>query len=110
MRDLGHVALGSWSGGRFMHFGEPLPDDRLDVVLRPGADIDELALDPCIPAHGERFELTRPYRGSQLHITVENPHGKTQGIKNLVIDGQKVPGNRVPPSEKPHIEISAVLE
>jgi aryl-alcohol dehydrogenase-like predicted oxidoreductase len=40
MRDLGHVALGSWSGGRFMHFGEPLPDDRLGVVLRPGPDID----------------------------------------------------------------------
>jgi aryl-alcohol dehydrogenase-like predicted oxidoreductase len=40
MRDLGHVALGSWSGGRFMHFGEPVPDDRLHVVLRPGPDVD----------------------------------------------------------------------
>ena len=25
----GHVAAGTWSGGRFMHFGEPLDDDRL---------------------------------------------------------------------------------
>jgi aryl-alcohol dehydrogenase-like predicted oxidoreductase len=31
-----HVALGSWSGGRFMHFGEPLDDDRLTALLRPG--------------------------------------------------------------------------
>ncbi|MDX6722284.1 MAG: hypothetical protein QOD73_688, partial [Solirubrobacteraceae bacterium] len=23
MTDLGHLALGTWSGGRFMHFGEP---------------------------------------------------------------------------------------
>ncbi len=32
---LGHTALGSWSGGRFMHFGEPLSDDRLVALLRP---------------------------------------------------------------------------
>ena len=29
----GHVALGTWSGGRFMHFGEPLDDERLAAVL-----------------------------------------------------------------------------
>ena len=40
MRDPGHTALGTWSGGRFMHFGEPLDDDRLDALLRPGDGID----------------------------------------------------------------------
>jgi aryl-alcohol dehydrogenase-like predicted oxidoreductase len=37
--DLGHTAVGSWSGGRFMHFGEPLDDDRLVALLRPDAAI-----------------------------------------------------------------------
>ena len=37
MIDLGHAALGAWSGGRFMHFGEPLDDDRLVPLLRPDA-------------------------------------------------------------------------
>jgi aryl-alcohol dehydrogenase-like predicted oxidoreductase len=32
---LGHVAAGTWSGGRFMRFGEPIPDDRLEALLRP---------------------------------------------------------------------------
>src|ERR687895_507367 len=36
---LGHVALGSWSGGRFMHFGEPIADERLEALLRPGGGI-----------------------------------------------------------------------
>jgi aryl-alcohol dehydrogenase-like predicted oxidoreductase len=36
----GHVAAGSWSGGRFMHFGEPLDDERLVALLRPGQGID----------------------------------------------------------------------
>jgi aryl-alcohol dehydrogenase-like predicted oxidoreductase len=36
MTKPGHVALGTWSGGRFMHFGEPLDDERLAALLRPG--------------------------------------------------------------------------
>jgi aryl-alcohol dehydrogenase-like predicted oxidoreductase len=32
---LGHVALGTWSGGRFMHFGEELAEERLEALLRP---------------------------------------------------------------------------
>jgi aryl-alcohol dehydrogenase-like predicted oxidoreductase len=34
------TAIGTWSGGRFMHFGEPLGDDRLTALLRPGGGID----------------------------------------------------------------------
>jgi len=34
------TAIGTWSGGRFMHFGEPLSDARLLELLRPGEGID----------------------------------------------------------------------
>jgi aryl-alcohol dehydrogenase-like predicted oxidoreductase len=34
------TAIGTWSGGRFMHFGEPLGDERLLALLRPGGGID----------------------------------------------------------------------
>jgi aryl-alcohol dehydrogenase-like predicted oxidoreductase len=34
------TAIGTWSGGRFMHFGEPLADDRLQALLAPGDGID----------------------------------------------------------------------
>jgi aryl-alcohol dehydrogenase-like predicted oxidoreductase len=36
---LGHVAVGTWSGGRFMRFGEPISDERLEALLRPDAAI-----------------------------------------------------------------------
>jgi aryl-alcohol dehydrogenase-like predicted oxidoreductase len=39
---LDHVAIGTWSGGRFMHFGEPLSDQRLEALLRPGEGIHTL--------------------------------------------------------------------
>ena len=40
MPDLTHTAVGTWSGGRFMHFGEPLDDERLEALVRPGGGID----------------------------------------------------------------------
>jgi aryl-alcohol dehydrogenase-like predicted oxidoreductase len=33
--DLNGPAVGTWSGGRFMRFGEPIDDDRLAALLRP---------------------------------------------------------------------------
>ena len=36
---VGHVAVGTWSGGRFMRFGEPIPEERLVALLRPGGGI-----------------------------------------------------------------------
>lgn len=39
MSDLGHTALGSWSGGRHMHFGVPVDEERLVALLRPDAGI-----------------------------------------------------------------------
>src|SRR5262245_9395185 len=38
--DPGRVAIGTWSGGRFMHFGEPIDSERLTVLLRPGNGVD----------------------------------------------------------------------
>ncbi|MGD1050968.1 MAG: aldo/keto reductase, partial [Solirubrobacteraceae bacterium] len=38
-RDPGLAALGTWSGGRFMHFGEPLDEDRMVALLRPDAEL-----------------------------------------------------------------------
>jgi aryl-alcohol dehydrogenase-like predicted oxidoreductase len=40
MRDPGHIAVGSWSGGRFMHFGEAIDEARLEALLRPGGGIE----------------------------------------------------------------------
>jgi aryl-alcohol dehydrogenase-like predicted oxidoreductase len=35
MLDPTHTAIGTWSGGRYMHFGEALDDERLLALLRP---------------------------------------------------------------------------
>src|SRR6476660_6707077 len=40
MAELTHTAVGTWSGGRFMHFGAALDDERLAALVRPGAGSD----------------------------------------------------------------------
>jgi aryl-alcohol dehydrogenase-like predicted oxidoreductase len=40
MREPGTTAVGAWSGGRFLHFGEAIEEDRLVSLLRPGEGID----------------------------------------------------------------------
>src|SRR5680860_1596772 len=42
MAEVGHVALGAWSGGRFMHFGEEIDEERFLALIRPGDDIHTL--------------------------------------------------------------------
>ena len=37
-----HAAIGTWSGGRYLHFGEPLAEERLEALLRPGDGLDTL--------------------------------------------------------------------
>jgi aryl-alcohol dehydrogenase-like predicted oxidoreductase len=36
----GRSAIGTWSGGRFLHFGEAVEEDRLAALLRPGGGIE----------------------------------------------------------------------
>jgi aryl-alcohol dehydrogenase-like predicted oxidoreductase len=37
--DPGPAAIGTWSGGRFMHFGEPLDDERFIALITPDDSI-----------------------------------------------------------------------
>jgi aryl-alcohol dehydrogenase-like predicted oxidoreductase len=40
MPDPGRVAIGTWSGGLFLHFGEAIEPERLEALLRPDEGID----------------------------------------------------------------------
>ena len=40
MKEPGRAAIGTWSGGRFLHFGEAIAEERLEALLRPGDGID----------------------------------------------------------------------
>jgi aryl-alcohol dehydrogenase-like predicted oxidoreductase len=56
--DPTQTALGTWSGGKYMHFGAELDHDRLVALLRPGNGIDTLLTADAYGAGGAD-ELTR---------------------------------------------------
>jgi aryl-alcohol dehydrogenase-like predicted oxidoreductase len=40
MREPGRTAIGTWSGGRFLRYGETIEEERLEGLLRPGKGLD----------------------------------------------------------------------
>ncbi len=40
MPEPGRTAIGTWSGGRFLRFGEAVAEERLEALLRPGGGIE----------------------------------------------------------------------
>ena len=52
MPDPGRTAIGAWSGGRYLRFGEPIAEDRLVGLLRPGQGIGT-ALSADVYGQGE---------------------------------------------------------
>jgi aryl-alcohol dehydrogenase-like predicted oxidoreductase len=42
VREPGRSAIGTWSGGRYLHFGEAIAEERLVDLLRPGGGIETL--------------------------------------------------------------------
>jgi aryl-alcohol dehydrogenase-like predicted oxidoreductase len=55
MREPGRAAIGTWSGGRFLHFGEAIEEERLAALLQPGGGIDTvLTADAYGQGEGDR--------------------------------------------------------
>jgi aryl-alcohol dehydrogenase-like predicted oxidoreductase len=57
------TAIGTWSGGRFMRFGEPLEEERLLALLRPGAGIETVITADAYGAGEADALLGRALRG-----------------------------------------------
>ncbi len=61
---------------------------RYILGIQPG--LEELVIDPCIPAEWEGFSAVRRWRGAEYQITVTNPEGVMKGVKAIRLDGQEV--------------------
>ena len=60
--------------------------------IRP--DYDGLVIDPCIPADWSGFDAERVYRGVRVKVKVIN--GKSNTVSELIVDGVKMEGNKIP--------------
>lgn len=64
MRTPSHTAIGTWSGGRYLHFGEPIAEERLEALLTPGGGLDTLLTADAYGAGEADRALGRALRGA----------------------------------------------
>ena len=70
-----------------------------------------LRIDPCIPSHWDGFTAERVFRGVRYRITVHNPKHICRGVKEMIVDGQRIAGNLLPGGAAGSVhEVEATLE
>ena len=79
--DPGHVALGTWSGGRFMRFGEAIEEERLAALLRPGDGIDTVITADTYGSGEADAVLGRALRGVERESTAWSAPWATTSTK-----------------------------
>mgnify|MGYP000263384692 FL=1 len=62
--------------------------------IRP--EYDGLLIDPCIPSSWRKFRVKRRFRGAIYDIVINNPKGKMKGVKQIIVDGEKLEGSFIP--------------
>ncbi len=76
--------------------------------IRP--EFDGLRIDPCLPRELGELEITRRYRGADIHITIKNPDHVEKGIRSMAIDGQPADGNRIcPDGTKTEYQVTVIM-
>jgi cellobiose phosphorylase len=65
--------------------------------IRP--EYEGLLIDPCIPHNWNGFTIQRKFRNSVYKIAVQNPEQVSKGIKEIIVDGDKIKGLCVPAFE-----------
>lgn len=62
--------------------------------MRPNAD--GLVVDPAVPSDWKEYTVTKKFRGKKLYMTFKNPDGVESGVKEIVMNGEKLEGNFIP--------------
>ncbi|MGN0614218.1 MAG: GH36-type glycosyl hydrolase domain-containing protein [Porcipelethomonas sp.] len=75
--------------------------------MRP--DADGIEINPAVPAKWDGFKIFKKFRGKDLDIEVKNPGHVQSGVKEMILNGEKIEGCYISADklcEKNNIEIT----
>lgn len=68
----------------------------VEGILGMRPDFGGLRISPSIPKEWESFEIEKDFRGSHLHIVVDNQGHAEAGCRKLIVDGREMEGDYIP--------------
>jgi cellobiose phosphorylase len=97
-----HAGTGGWtwytgSAGWMYRLG-------LEAILGISRVGKALNINPCIPRHWPGFKVDYRFGTTHYKISVKNPHNVNLGIRQILLDGNSLPGSLIPLVEdgQPH--------
>ncbi|MDE6665817.1 MAG: N,N'-diacetylchitobiose phosphorylase [Ruminococcus sp.] len=76
--------------------------------MRP--DMKGLAISPSIPSEWDGFKIEKNFRGKKLNITIDNSAHVESGVKEVILNGEKLENNYIPADRLSDTnEISVIL-
>ena len=67
----------------------------VEGILGMRPDADGLIIDPAIPSDWKEYTVEKNFRGSHLSMKFENPNGVQSGVKEIILNGEKISGNKI---------------
>jgi cellobiose phosphorylase len=76
----------------------------MEYILGVRPTYEGLVIDPCIPSSWSHFTIIRRFRNAIYDFDIKNPDNVSKGVISIMIDGEKVEGNKIPDfrDEKKH--------
>ncbi len=68
----------------------------VQYILGVRPQYDGIEIDPCIPKSWKGYTVNRKFRGAQYEIIVNNEAGVSKGIREILLNGEKLNGKIVP--------------
>jgi len=68
-----------------------------------------LLIDPVVPDKWQEFSVERVFRGARYRISVQNPDGVENGVKEIRMDGRKIEGQVLPICSKEICQVDVVM-
>lgn len=78
-------------------------------ILGIQPDYDCLIVNPCIPKEWDGFKIQRKFRETTFNIVVSNPSHVSKGVKEILVDGEKMEGNKIPVQQNQNCEVKVVM-
>ena len=78
-------------------------------ILGIQPDYNGLSINPCIPKEWKGFTVQRKFRKTTFNIEVSNPSHVSKGVKEIIVDGEKINGNKIRVSQKSACDVKVVM-